>query len=335
MRKICVLGSGSWGTALALVLASNDYNVSMWTLNKDQSKYINEYKENKDYLPGVVIPENINVTTDIQQAVEGSSIVVLGVPSQAIRSVCEKIKPYIKESQIIVDVAKGIEKSTSLRLSEVCKEVLPNNPYVVLSGPSHAEEVARQVPTAVVVSSEDVNAAKSVQDAFKNSYFRVYQNHDVVGVELGGTLKNIIAFGAGICDGVGYGDNTKAALITRGMRELTRLGCAMGADESTFTGLAGMGDLIVTCTSMHSRNRRAGILIGKGKSLDETLEEVQMVVEGITATEVAYNLSKEYGVDMPIVEAIYSILYNNANPKEVVEELMSRKRVYEIDNLEK
>ena len=234
-----------------------------------------------------------------------------------------------------MDVAKGIEKSTSLRLSEVCKEVLPNNPYVVLSGPSHAEEVARQVPTAVVVSSEDVNAAKSVQDAFKNSYFRVYQNHDVVGVELGGTLKNIIAFGAGICDGVGYGDNTKAALITRGMRELTRLGCAMGADESTFTGLAGMGDLIVTCTSMHSRNRRAGILIGKGKSLDETLEEVQMVVEGITATEVAYNLSKEYGVDMPIVEAIYSILYNNANPKEVVEELMSRKRVYEIDNLEK
>lgn len=330
MKKMCVLGAGSWGTALALVLASNKYNVSMWTLNEKQCEYVNKHKENIDYLPGVTIPNNITLTTDIEEAVKDSSIIVLGVPSQAIRSVCVKIKPYISDNQILVNVAKGVEMSTNLRLSEVCEEILPNNPYVILSGPSHAEEVAREMPTTVVVSSKNMTTAEYVQNAFKSSYFRVYLNKDVVGVELGGTLKNIIAFGAGICDGIGYGDNTKAALITRGIREIVRLGCAMGADESTFTGLTGIGDLIVTCTSMHSRNRKAGLLIGQGKSLEETLEEVQMVVEGITATKVAYNLSKQYQVEMPIVDAIYSVLYDGTDAKLVVEELMNRKNIYEI-----
>ena len=259
MEKVCVLGAGSWGTALALVVAKKGYNVSMWTLNEEQCNKINKDKENIDYLPGVVIPDNIVVTTNIEEAVKDGTIIVLAVPSQAIRSVCKQIKPFVKDKQILVDVAKGLEKGTGLRLSDVCNQELPNNKYVVLSGPSHAEEVSRDIPTTVVVSSEDIHIAEIVQDIFMSPKFRVYTNPDVVGVELGGALKNIIAFGAGICDGLGYGDNAKAALMTRGIKEIGRLGVAMGAKASTFSGLSGIGDLIVTCTSMHSRNRRAGI----------------------------------------------------------------------------
>lgn len=332
MKKVCILGSGSWGTALALVLEKNGYKIDMWTLNQEQANYINDKRENVDYLPGINIPHNIRVTTNLKEVIEDSEIIVLAVPSQAIRSICKKIKEFVNSNQILVDVAKGIENDTGMRLSEICKQELPNNKYVVLSGPSHAEEVSRNIPTTVVVSSEDLEAAQTVQDAFMNSNFRVYVNEDTIGVELGGALKNIIAFGAGICDGLGYGDNAKAALMTRGIREISRLGVAMGAKESTFSGLSGVGDLIVTCTSMHSRNRRAGILIGQGKSLEETLDEVKMVVEGITATKAAYEISKKLGVDMPITSAIYSVLYNGSNPDDIVTELMTRRKVHEIED---
>ncbi|MDU1538771.1 Glycerol-3-phosphate dehydrogenase [NAD(P)+] [uncultured Clostridium sp.] len=335
MEKICVLGAGSWGTALALVVAKKGYNVSMWTLSEDQCQKVNSTRENVDYLPGVNIPKNIHITTDLKEAINDSSVIVLAVPSQAIRSVCKQIKPFVNKNQILVDVAKGLEKGTGLRLSQVCEKELPECKYVVLSGPSHAEEVSRDIPTTVVVASEDLTTAEKIQDIFMSPKFRVYTNPDVVGVELGGALKNIIAFGAGICDGLGYGDNAKAALMTRGIREISRLGVAMGAETSTFSGLSGIGDLIVTCTSMHSRNRRAGILIGQGKSLDETLKEVKMVVEGITATEVAYEVAKKLNIEMPITNAIYSVLHDGANPDEVVDELMMRNRTHEVEEVVK
>ena len=333
MEKICVLGAGSWGSALALVLAKKGYEVSMWTLNEEQANKINKTRENIDYLPGVLFPNNIVVTTDLEETVVDSKIIVLAVPSQAIRSVSKQIKPFVKDEQILVDVAKGLEKGSGLRLSEVCEQELPKNPYVTLSGPSHAEEVAKDIPTTVVVASQDLEIAQIVQDIFMSPKFRVYTNPDIVGVELGGALKNIIAFGAGICDGLGYGDNAKAALMTRGISEIGRLGAAMGANLSTFAGLSGIGDLIVTCTSMHSRNRRAGILIGQGKNLEETLEEVKMVVEGITATEVAYEVAKELNIDMPITNAIYSVLHNGSNPNEVVIELMMRNKTHEMEEV--
>ncbi len=335
MEKICVLGAGSWGTALALVVAKKGYNVSMWTLSEDQCQKVNSTRENVDYLPGVNIPKNIHITTGLKEAINDSSVIVLAVPSQAIRSVCKQIKPFVNKNQILVDVAKGLEKGTGLRLSQVCEKELPECKYVVLSGPSHAEEVSRDIPTTVVVASEDLTTAEKIQDIFMSPKFRVYTNPDVVGVELGGALKNIIAFGAGICDGLGYGDNAKAALMTRGIREISRLGVAMGAETSTFSGLSGIGDLIVTCTSMHSRNRRAGILIGQGKSLEETLKEVKMVVEGITATEVAYEVAKKLNIEMPITNAIYSVLHDGANPDEVVDELMMRNRTHEVEEVVK
>lgn len=333
MEKICVLGAGSWGSALALVLAKKGYEVSMWTLNEEQANKINKTRENIDYLPGVLFPNNITVSTNLEETVKNSKIIVLAVPSQAIRSVSAQIKPFVKNEQILVDVAKGLERGTGLRLSEVCEQELPNNPYVTLSGPSHAEEVAKDIPTTVVVASEDLEVAQVVQDIFMSPKFRVYTNPDIVGVELGGALKNIIAFGAGVCDGLGLGDNAKAALMTRGISEIGRLGAAMGANVSTFAGLSGIGDLIVTCTSMHSRNRRAGILIGQGKSLEETLKEVKMVVEGITATEVAYEVAKKLNIDMPITNAIYSVLHQGSNANEVVIELMMRNKTHEMEDI--
>ena len=333
MQKICVLGAGSWGSALALSLAKKGYNVTMWTLSQEQANKINSTKENIDYLPGVLFPNNIMLTTNIEEAVIDSKLIVLAVPSQAIRSVCAQIKPFVKDNQILVDVAKGLERGSGLRLSQVCEEELPNNPYVALSGPSHAEEVAKDIPTTLVVACENIEIAQEVQNIFMSPKLRVYTNPDVIGVELGGALKNIIAFGAGICDGLGYGDNTKAALMTRGIREISRLGIALGADSSTFSGLSGIGDLIVTCTSMHSRNRRAGILIGQGKSLDETLKEVKMVVEGITATEVAHDVAKKMGIDMPITSAIYSVLYEGKSANEVVVNLMMRSKKHEIEEV--
>jgi len=333
MEKICVLGAGSWGSALAILLSKKGYQVSLYMRNKDQYESMEKTRENVKYLPGVIMPNNIKMTTDLKEAVEEAKIIVLGVASQGVRSLLKSIKDYAKDDQIIVNVAKGFEKNTNLRISEVVKEELPNNHYVILSGPSHAEEVSKDMPTTVAVASEDMKIAEYVQDTFTNPKFRVYTNPDVVGVELGGALKNIIAFGAGICDGLGYGDNTKAALMTRGIREIGRLGTAMGARASTFSGLSGIGDLIVTCTSMHSRNRRAGILIGKGKSLEDTLDEIKMVVEGILTTEAAYKLSKKYNVDMPITNEIYKVLYGDNEVKESVINLMLRSKTHEMEEV--
>lgn len=324
MEKVCVLGTGSWGSALGLTLAKKGYEVSMWTLNEEQAKRINKTRENIDYLPGVLFPNNMTVTISLEEAVLNSIIIVLAVPSQAIRSVCNQIKPFIKDEQIIVDVAKGLEKGTGLRLSEVVEEELPNNPYVTLSGPSHAEEVARDIPTTVVVASTNLEVAQKVQEIFMGPKFRVYTNPDIVGVELGGALKNIIAFCAGIATEIDLGDNSFAALITRGLVEITRLGTAMGGKHDTFYGLSGLGDLIVTCMSEHSRNRRAGRLIGKGYTVEQARKEIGMVIESIDNIEVAYALSKKYNIEMPIVNAVYDVLYNGLEPKKAVTMLMTR-----------
>lgn len=330
MKKMCVLGAGSWGTALALVLANNGHYVSLWTLSEEQKEIINIDRTNHKYLPNISIHQNIKATCNLEEAVQDAKLIVLAVPSQAIRGVCKNIKKYITSDQIIVNASKGLERETGFRMSEVVFSEIEDAKFVVLSGPSHAEEVALNLPTTIAVASNTVEYAEKVQSYFNNNNFRVYTNSDIIGVELGGTLKNIIAFGAGICDGVGYGDNTKSALITRGLAEIKKLGACLGANIETFSGLSGIGDLIVTCTSQHSRNRKAGMLIGQGKNLEETLEEVQMVVEGVVATEVAYSLSKKLGVEMPITEAIYSVLYNNVSAKKAVEELMSRDSKSEV-----
>ena len=333
MKKISVIGAGSWGSALALSLYKNNHKVHMWTRDEEQVKEIRETKQNSKFLPGIIFPDDLIISGNLEEVVKDSEIIVLAVPSQAVRSVCKQIKPFVKDNQILVDVAKGLERETGLRLSDVVKEELPNNPYVALSGPSHAEEVSKFMPTTLVAACEEIKYAEEVQDAFMSPSLRVYTNPDIIGVELGGALKNIIAFGAGMCDGLGYGDNTKAALMTRGIAEMGRLGVAMGANVNTFTGLAGIGDLIVTCTSMHSRNRRAGILMGQGKTLQETLDEVKMVVEGITATEVAYKVSRRLNISMPITEAIYSVLYEGANADEAVLELMTRAKKHEMEDV--
>lgn len=329
MEKVCVLGTGSWGSALGLTLAKKGYEVSMWTLNEEQAKRINKTRENIDYLPGVLFPNNMTVTISLEEAVLNSIIIVLAVPSQAIRSVCNQIKPFIKDEQIIVDVAKGLEKGTGLRLSEVVEEELPNNPYVTLSGPSHAEEVARDIPTTVVVASTNLEVAQKVQEIFMGPKFRVYTNPDIVGVELGGALKNIIAFCAGVAAGIGLGDNSFAALITRGLKEISRLGIKLGGELETFYGLSGLGDLIVTCLSEHSRNRKAGKLIGQGKTLEETKKEVGMVIESIDNIDVAYQLGKINNIEMPIVNAVYEVLYNKLDPQEAVKNLMTRNKKME------
>ena len=333
MEKVCVVGVGSWGSALALALYKNGYKVDMWTRDESQANEINTTRVNSRFLPGVIFPKEMRISTDLESVIKDSKIVVLAVPSQAVRSVCKKIKPFIKENQIIVDVAKGLERETGLRLSEVVKSELPNNEYVTLSGPSHAEEVSKFMPTTLVAASPNLEIAEIVQDAFMSPVLRVYTNPDIIGVELGGALKNIIAFGAGMCDGLGFGDNAKAALMTRGITEIGRLGVAMGAHVTTFTGLSGIGDLIVTCTSMHSRNRKAGILMGQGKTLEETLAEVDMVVEGIVATEVAYKVGKKLNIELPITNAIYSVLYEGANTEETVKALMTRHKKNEMEEV--
>lgn len=333
MEKVCVMGAGSWGTALALLLSDKGYDVYLYMRNTSQLKEISDTGKNSKYLGEINIPKAINLSSNIEECVKDSTAVVFAVSSQATRSAMESVRPYISNDAIAVNVSKGLEKTTNLRISQIASEILEQNPFVVLSGPSHAEEVAEKMPTTVVAASDDIKAAQYIQDMFSNEYFRVYTNPDVIGVELGGALKNIIAFGTGIIDGLGYGDNTKAGIMTRGIAEITRLGVAMGASISTFAGLSGIGDLIVTCTSMHSRNRRAGILIGQGKTLEQTLDEISMVVEGITATEVAYNLSKQYNVDMPITAEIYNVLFNNKKVKDSLNSLMTRTTKHESENI--
>lgn len=327
--RVSVIGSGGWGTALAILLVKNGHDVTLWSWCKEESDVLLSEKENKAFLPGVRLPEEMKFTSDIESAVKNAEMVVTVLPSHRLRYYAVKMAPFI-EDRIIVNCTKGLEPGTLKTMAECIKEEIPFAKVVVLSGPSHAEEVARDIPTTVVAASEDQELAETVQSVFMSENFRVYTNSDVCGVEIGGALKNVIALCAGIVDGIGYGDNTKAALMTRGLSEITRLGVALGAKRETFMGLTGIGDLIVTCTSMHSRNRRAGILLGQGKSLSETLSEIKMVTEGITSCSAAYELAKRMNVDMPIVKEAYSVLYENKSPRTAVLDLMMRGKKEEV-----
>lgn len=330
-EKIAVVGAGSWGTAIANLLGGKGYDTRLWVRETDVFQDILTTHENKTFLPGIKLSSNVRPFLELGEAVEGASVIVIGAPSQFVRPVVKSLLPYIRENQIILNIAKGIEIDSLKRMSEIVEEILPGNRYAVLSGPSHAEEVANGVPTAVVASSKTRDAAEFIQDIFMTKNFRVYTNADIIGVELGGALKNIIALGAGIVDGLGYGDNSKAALMTRGMVEMARLGSAMGASKSTFGGLSGMGDLIVTCTSMHSRNRRAGIEIGKGRTLKEIVGETKMIIEGVANTQSAWQLANKLGVEMPITNEIHQVLYENADVKDAVYSLMTRSKTHEAE----
>lgn len=327
--KIAVIGSGSWGCAAAILLAKKGYDVYLWSWQQEETDRLNRDRENTLVLPGKKFPDNIICSHDAELCVKGSDLIVTVVPSPATRTTARELASYVKEGQILVNLSKGLEDESLLRLSQVYSEEIPQATVAVMSGPSHAEEVGDFVPTTNVVASSNINVCKFVQDIFMTDTFRVYTSSDVIGTELGGALKNVIALCAGICDGVGLGDNTKAALITRGLAEITRLGVKMGAKPETFAGLSGIGDLIVTCTSMHSRNRRAGILIGKGYSLKDTLNEIQMVVEGVNTIGAAYNLSKKYDVEMPITAESYKILFEGKDPKQAVIDLMTRSKTAE------
>lgn len=330
MQKVTILGSGSWGVALGIHLSKKGIPVDIWSNDSVQIKELSTKRESQNYLPGVKLPQNINFTGDLEGAISNADIVVIAVPSHVVREVAKRAGAYINKNQIIVNVAKGIEEGTSLTMSQVISQELPNNEIVVLYGPSHAEEVAREIPTTIVSACRNIEIAKKIQDIFMSPNFRVYTNTDVIGVEIGGSIKNIIALCAGISDGLGFGDNTKAALMTRGLAEIGRIGVAMGANPMTFAGLSGVGDLIVTCTSMHSRNRRCGILIGQGKTLEEAQKEVFMVVEGVITTKAAHELAKKYNVSMPITEQAYQVLFNNKNPRDAVYDLMMRDKKDEI-----
>lgn len=328
MSKVAIIGAGSWGLALGLLLNEKDNEVIFWCHQEAEKESILASRENKRCLPGVKIPLEVTFTTSMAEALEGRDLVVLAVPSKVIRVTAKSMAPYLAPHTVVVNVSKGIEDITYMTLSEVVESEVPN-PVVVLSGPSHAEEVARHLPTTVVASSKNMQAAEYVQDTFMTQYFRVYTNPDILGVEIGAALKNVIALAAGIVEGMGFGDNTKAALITRGIAEISRLGVAMGADANTFSGLTGIGDLIVTCTSGHSRNRRAGELIGQGHTLDEAIKKVNMVVEGVPTTKGAYALMKQYDVDMPILQAIHEGLFEGKPIVEAVKNLMGRDKKME------
>ncbi len=323
-RKITLLGGGSWGTALSKLLSENGHEVTVWLRDEEQCRTLSTERVNKKYLPKVQIPENIVFTSNIDEAVKNAEILLIVTPTQMIRSILKQISDEYKRDKIIINASKGIEIGTMCLVSDIVNEETRNCSFAVLSGPSHAEEVGLSLPTAITVACDDKDVAEKIQDAFMSTYFRVYTNEDVIGAEIGGALKNIIALGAGISDGVGYGDNAKAALMNRGIVEIARLGIAMGADIHTFYGLSGIGDLIVTCTSKHSRNWNAGYLIGQGMSKNEAISKIGMVVEGIPTTYAAYELSKKLKVEMPIVTAMYDILENNSDVKETVNKLMLR-----------
>ncbi|MDK2820254.1 MAG: glycerol-3-phosphate dehydrogenase [Clostridia bacterium] len=328
---IAVIGAGSWGTALAILLARKGFKVNLWGRRPKQIKELLETNENKTYLPGIKLHDNIEPMNDLGKAVKDVCLVVLSVPSHAVRLMAKELKKYLDDKTIVVNTAKGLELDTKRRLSVVLQEEGFNR-IAVLSGPSHAEEVGSSLPTTVVVASQEREIAEYVQDIFMDPTFRVYTNPDVIGVEFGGALKNIIALATGMADGLGLGDNSRAALMTRGMTEIARLGVAMGGKVLTFTGLSGIGDLIVTCTSMYSRNRRAGIQLGQGKSLSEVLNEIGMVVEGIKTTAAAFELAQQYDVQMPITKAIYQVLYENKPVTDCVAELMQRPRTHEVES---
>jgi glycerol-3-phosphate dehydrogenase (NAD(P)+) len=329
MSNTGVIGAGSWGTALAVTLCGNSHSLKMWDVDKSHVDDLKIHKENKRFLPGVPFAEKLTPCNSLEETLHGAEIVLFSVPTQHFSSALRAALPYIKENAVVVNAAKGIEQKTLKRMSEIAYEHIPASKYVVLSGPSHAEEVGRFIPTTLVTACVDLKTAEYVQDVFITDKFRVYTHHDVIGVELGGALKNIIALGVGISDGMEQGDNAKAAIMTRGLGEMAKLGVKLGAEEKTFSGLTGIGDLIVTCTSMHSRNRRCGIMIGEGTSPKEAMERVGMVVEGIFTTEAAYELAQKSGVEMPIIEAIYHIINGNIEAKDAVARLMGRPRKHE------
>ncbi|MFD2679519.1 NAD(P)H-dependent glycerol-3-phosphate dehydrogenase [Bacillus seohaeanensis] len=335
-RNIAVIGAGSWGTALAMVLADNQHLVRLWGHKKEQIDEINHHHTNEKYLKNVQLPPRIKGYTSLSEALQGVELIILAVPTKAIREVLGNVQQVQQSPLTVVHVSKGIEPDTLLRISEMIEDVMEGNnlkDVVVLSGPSHAEEVSLRHPTTVTVSSKNMKAAEEIQDLFMNQHFRVYTNPDEIGVEIGGALKNIIALAAGIIDGLGYGDNAKAALITRGLAEIARLGTKMGANPLTFSGLTGIGDLIVTCTSVHSRNWRAGNMLGKGQNLEDVLANMGMVVEGVRTTKAAYQLAKRFDVKMPITEALYSVLFSNVEASVAADALMGRMKTNEMEDL--
>lgn len=329
MADISVIGAGSWGTALALLLYKNGHKVTIWSIMEEEIVMLQKEHEHKEKLPGVKLPEDMQFTTDLQGAVKGRDVLVLAVPSPYTRSTSHSMAAYVEEGQKIVNVAKGIEEHSLLTLSQIIEEEIPQAEVAVLSGPSHAEEVGRGIPTTIVVGAKKKETAEYLQNVFMNEVFRVYISPDVLGIELGAALKNVVALAAGIADGLGYGDNTKAALITRGIAEIARLGTAMGGRAETFSGLTGIGDLIVTCASMHSRNRRAGILIGKGYTMDAAMKEVNMVVEGVYSAKAAMELAEKYKVQIPIIEQVNQVLFEGKPADEAVKNLMLRDKKIE------
>ena len=333
MKKIGVLGAGSWGTALTWLLTNNGHEVTLWSIMEDEVEMLRTKREHTSKLPGVKLQDSIQLTSNLEEAMTDKDVLVLAVPSPFTRSTAQKMAPYLKKGQIVVNVAKGVEEHTLMTLSQIIEEELPEANVAVLSGPSHAEEVGKGLPTTCVVGARTRQTAEYLQEIFMSPVFRVYTSPDVLGIELGAALKNVIALAAGIADGLGYGDNTKAALITRGVAEISRLGMAMGGKLETFAGLTGIGDLIVTCASMHSRNRRAGILIGKGYSMKEAMDEVQMVVEGVYSAKAGLALAKKYQVSMPIIEAVNEVLFDGKSAKEAVADLMLRDKTVESANL--
>ena len=332
MAKVGIIGAGSWGTALSWLLHNNGNEVTMWSVMEEEINMLKEFHEQKDKLPGVILSEDTVFTTDLEEAATGRDVLVLAVPSPFTRSTAGKLAPYVKDGQKIVNVAKGIEEQTLMPLSEIIEQEIPNANVAVLSGPSHAEEVGKGIPTTIVVGAKDKETAEYLQTLFMSNVFRVYISSDVLGIELGAALKNVVALAAGMADGLGYGDNTKAALITRGIAEIARLGIHMGGRIETFYGLTGIGDLIVTCASVHSRNRRAGMLIGKGATMEEAMKEVKMVGEGVYSAKAGYGLARKYQVPVPIIEQVNRILFEGKPAAEAVTELMlRRKKVENID----
>ena len=333
MAKISVLGSGSWGMALALLLHNNGHEVLLWSARPEDARKLREKRENPDRLPGVQIPEDIEILTDLERAIKSADVTVLAVASPYIRSMAHKMAPFIRKGQKIVNVAKGIEEKTLKTLSDVIEEEIPEGDVAVLSGPSHAEEVSHGVPTTVVVGAKTEKTAMFVQDVFMSDRFRVYTSPDMIGIELGGALKNVIALAAGILDGMGLGDNTKAALMTRGIAEISRLGVELGGKMETFCGLSGIGDLIVTCISTHSRNHNCGYMLGQGKTLEEAKKEIKQVIEGVNCAKAAMALANKNHVTMPIVEQINAILFSDKTAEQAVADLLMRDKASEYKSL--
>lgn len=332
MSVVSIIGAGSWGTSLAVHLSKNGHEVRVWSLFQEEIDMLSRELEHLDKLPGVKVPETVRFTADLAECLKDHEIIVLVVPSQTVRATCRLLAGHVSKGDIVVICSKGLEEETGMRLSEVVLSEMSDVQPVALYGPSHAEEVARGIPTTVVSASLNKEAAMRVQDIFMSPTLRVYTSSDMIGTEIGAALKNVIALCAGICDGLGYGDNSKAALMTRGITEIARLGKAMGANAKTFSGLTGIGDLIVTCTSRHSRNLRAGNLIGKGYSVEEAQKEIKMVVEGISATRVAKELSEKYKVNMPICQEAYKILFEGKDCRKAVYDLMTRSRKHETED---